>query len=509
MPVCVAAPLPITNYPAMSDLILLDWDPQQVRLLTCSRSGGVLRVRHAESAPLDGDVTAASLINAFSPLVSKVGGARGKAVLVLGGRDLQTRLLRVPPVPEDEMPDIVRLRAGTEFPTADETAIVDYIPLEQPTDVPATVFVARTAVNRLELAKQVCGKLQLTLQHVAIRGAGIAALAIKGLDTLATGTHLVAAQRGDEVDLVGTYQGHLASVRSVPLPKEADLAGRATAVAREIRRTIAAVASELDAPSIESITWLASCEEDLALADRCGRELTRRVTPLNLSQLSCLQIDDSHSQDELSHFASLLGTGLIAETSSLSIDFLSPRKAPEPVKPIRTYVMAAALAAIVILGGGWFVRTSVTSIEATTEGYRNQLQTVENDIKSLSDEVEQSKQVEQWLATDVNWLDELDRIAVTLRPEPLDNHDAFDQENDVILTSVHARQAAGKKSVGGTVELAGVVREFDVINQMEQRLRTDNHQVTQKPSAEHPEDAPYSWSFQNDIVVLPKKEGRS
>ncbi|QDU55442.1 type IV pilus biogenesis protein PilM [Aeoliella mucimassa] len=493
----------------MSDFVLLDWDTRQVRLLACSHSGGVLSVRHAESAPLEDEVSAASLIAAFSPLVKRVSGGKHKAVLVLGGRDVQSRILRIPPVPAEELPDMVRLRAGTEFSTADETAIVDYLPLLEPEDEPATLLVARTAENRLELAKQVCGKLQLGLQHISLQGDGIASLAIAGNESLARGTHLVAACRNDGVDLVGLYDGKLASVRAVPLPKDGDLATQTKAVAREIRRTIAALASGLEASQIESLVWLTANEHDQALAESCGNELARKMVAVDLTSLPGLRLNDLESTDTLAPFANLLGTAIMADEAKLGFDFLAPRKAPEPKKPFTMYALAGTLAAIVLLGGGWLIHSSVASIESKADAAQAQLATLRNDIEEMSDEVKQSQQIQQWHNTNVNWLDELDRIAVTLRPEPLDNHEKFDKEGDVILTRINVRQAAGKNGRGGTVELAGGVREFSVIDEMEQRLGGADREVQQKPAIEDPDAKPYVWSFQNDIVVTTPQEGRS
>ena len=202
------------------------------------------------------------------------------------------------------------------------------------------------------------------------------------------------------------------------------------------------------------------------------------------------------------------GTGLALAKRKLPIDFLSPRKPAEKATPFRAYALAAALAALVFLGGGWLSYSKVASLERAAAADNEERQVVESDVEKLADEVKNSRDVEQWLATDVNWLDEIDRIAMTLRPEPLDNHDEFQPDRDAVLSLLFAKKAAAKRGVGGTIELDGGVRDEEVLEELENQLRGPGHEVNPKTLIKDSNEAPYIWAFQADIVVSPESEDR-
>lgn len=489
----------------MSDLLVIDWDTTHVRALVGSRGGGTMRASKAAMAPIQGDPTAASIVEALRPLLTQLHSGKSKVMLVLGSRDVQCRLLRVPPVPKDELPDVVRLRASTEFPTVDDSAIIDFLPLAAVGDDANTVFAARVSENNLINARNICTKLHLAPEVITMRGAGIAQLATHQLTDLAHGVHLIAALRGDELDLVGTSDGQTVAVRSVPVPSEGDVESRATAAAREMRRTIAAISSELNVKDIQSLVWIVGSEQDAEIADRCGRTLSRRVVQIDLRAMG-------ESSDvwpaEAAGFAGLLGAGHGLLSRDVPIDFLAPRKPPEKKTPITTYALAAALAAIVFLGGGWMAYSNVSKFQQKAEVAEKKKGEHEAEIEKLEPELKQAAEVEQWLATDVNWLDELDRLAMTLRPQELDNHEEFDLDRDVLLRSIIAKQAPGRNGVGGSLTIAGAAKSQVVVKEIEEQLRDEFHQVTPGMLDEDEEEKTYVWNFRDEIAVTPNEEGR-
>ncbi|WP_442485288.1 hypothetical protein [Aeoliella sp. SH292] len=488
----------------MADLLLLDWDDRQVRALFGSESGGSMRVREAASAELNGDPTAANIASALKPLVAGMQAGKAKVAVVLGGRDVQSRLLRVPPVPAEEMPDVVRLRASTEFPTVDDSAVIDYLPMPAIEDQSATVLAARVTEKMLAMARDVCTKLHLTLQHVVMRGCGVAEVATRAKPELVSGVHLIAALRGGELELVGIRDGKPAVIRTIPVPADGDVESRATAATREIRRTIAAVTSELNANTIDSRVWIVGSDDDVGVAERTARALSRRIDTVDLRTVA----GDVSWPADASAYSGMLGCGHSIASRDVPLDFLAPRRPPEKKAPIRTYALAGSLAAMVLLGGGWFIYSTVNGIETAITTANDERNKTLADLKKLEPEQKQSAEIEKWLATDVNWLDEIDRVAVTLRPEPLDNHEKFDVDRDVILRSITAKQAAGRQGEGGSLELAGAVRDDAVLEAIENQLRDDRRQVNPKSLVTDTESSPYVWKFQDDIVVTRVEEDR-
>lgn len=486
----------------MSDFLILDWDEHSVRILSGEKTGGTLRPSEVAAASIERDPSATTIADALRPLVSRLGHGKSKVIVVRGGRDVQSRLLTVPPVPQEELADIVRLRASTEFPTSDDTATIDFLPLEPSEDQPSIVLAARISEQVLTDTREVCSKLNLLPQQILMRGCGLAELAASGASEVQHGVHLVVAVRGSELDLVGTKNGIAAVVRTVSLPSSNDRESCGKAAAREIKRTIAAVTTELNVKSIDSIVWMTGGDDDEQVAHTCGRELARRVVPVTVP------LDSQESPLQLSAFAGMMGCGQGVASGSVLIDFLSPRKAPEKQTPVASYALAGILMLLLVIGGGWLGYSRVANIEKLAELDIQKRQGIERELDDLAPQLEQAAAIEQWLATDVNWLDEIDRIVLTIRPEPLDSHDDFEPDHDVLLTSVLAKQAPGRRGQGGTVELTGGVRDDGVLEGVEDQLRQPNRQVNPKLMIKDPEQSPYLWRFQDDIVVTLSEEER-
>ncbi len=489
----------------MADLLLIDWDDHEARLLTGSTSGGGLRVEKALAAPVEGDASPNTIAAALRPILANLSHGKRNVVLVLGGRDVQSRLLRVPPVPTDELPDLVRLRASTEFPIADDAAAIDFLPIDEQAGQPITVFAARMTAKTIAAAREVCNKLHVSPDSITMRGCGVAILAAAHNRPANVGVGLLIVRRGTELDLVGTLNDRLALVRSVSLASDSNADSLGPAAAREIRRTLAAITSELVASHVDSTTWVVGDETDKQLADYCSRGLPRQIQQVEYADLVS---SDVAWPDGAVAFAGMNGMGLALAKRKLPIDFLSPRKPAEKPTPVRAYALAAALAALVFLGGGWLSYSKVASLERAAAADIEERQVVDSDVEKLADEVRNSRDVEQWLATDVNWLDEIDRIATTLRPEPLDNHDEFQPDRDVVLSLLSAKKAAAKRGVGGTIELDGGVRDEDVLENLENQLRGPGRQVNPKTLIKDSEEAPYIWAFRAEVVVTPDLEGR-
>ncbi|MCO6047591.1 hypothetical protein NG895_27110 [Aeoliella sp. ICT_H6.2] len=489
----------------MSDLLVIDWDSTHVRALVGSRSGSILRASKAAMAPIEGEATAANIADALRPLVSRLHSGRSKVLVVLGGRDVQSRLLRVPPVPKAELPDVVRLRASTEFPRIDDSATIDYLPLDSDGDETATVFAARISPNTLVAARNVCTHLHLTPESIVMRGCGIQRLANHELTDLSQGVHLIVALRGGDLDLVGSSAGQTVAVRSVSVPGEDDIEVRAQAAAREMRRTIAAISSEQGSRDMQSLVWIVGSEQDAQIAERCGRDLSRRITQIDIRSLG--ESSDAWPA-EAAGFAGMLGSGYAMSSRDLPIDFLAPRKPPEKKTPVATLALAGVLAALVIVGGGWMAYSNVAKIQKEAKAAEQEQKDLEADLEQLAPDLKQAAEVEQWLATDVNWLDELDRLATTIRPHALDAHDDYDPEGDILLDSIVAKQAPARNGRGGNLTISGGARNENRVKEIEHQLRDDEHQVNPGLLDMDDDEKTFVWSFRDEIVVTPSVEER-
>ena len=501
----------------MTPKILIDWDKHQVRLLLLEEQSGRVLVRDARSAPLSGEAAsvealAEEIASAFEPLLTSHGRSKSDAIVLVGGRDVQFRLFRVPPVPKDELPDLVRLRATSEFPSVDENGIIDYQRLDSPAGEPQRLLVGYLSGESAMVVRQVCEKLHLTPESIVPRGCGLAALALRRQPDLATGTHVVVGRRPHGIDLVALHQGATAAIRSIPLQAEADETQLVQSAAREIRRTLASVSSELGLNEISSIVWLTNNQDEVARMKLVGREIGQTIESIAIDLHSDsegnIAGDIAGDIDKALAYAGLLGVGESAAAHSLAIDFLSPKKRLEKTSPKRAFALAGVAALLIAAGASWWLYDQVASVERQTVSTNEKRQQIEGEIKRLQPEQQQYESVKAWLATDVNWLDEVDRLSLQLRPQTLDDKN-FDAPNDILLTSLVASKASGARGTGGTIVLKGRARDDRTLQVIEKRLRDNRHEVHPKGVVKSPEGLPYVWDFQADLVVTPETNSPS
>ena len=89
--------------------------------------------------------------------------------------------------------------------------------------------------------------------------------------------------------------------------------------------------------------------------------------------------------------------------------------------------------------------SEIARINAETTAKQNEFKTLKFDQA-----VAQAASVEKWLATAVNWLDELDRLSREWRPEPLDSK-KYPVADDAVISQLVAFRPPGNESVGGRI----------------------------------------------------------
>ena len=137
----------------MAKIITCEWDPKSVRLLVSSIQGNNLSIdKMVEVAITDASESASELPPLETALVAaaKHAGLRGQTDVVFVLRRAQTemRLLKLPNIPADELPDTVRFQVAQEFNTADEGPI-DFAVLGEADDNQIFVSVATVAPDIL------------------------------------------------------------------------------------------------------------------------------------------------------------------------------------------------------------------------------------------------------------------------------------------------------------------------------------------------------------------------
>jgi hypothetical protein len=489
----------------MAHQIVIDWDDEQVRVLALDRRGSGLKVLAAQVATLDtSEPSAPSLARALEPLVAPHRSPKTETLVVVGGRDVQFRLLRLPPAPLDELPDMVALRSASEFPIADDQGTIDFYPFQVEGAHTQLVMVARIASKSMEMIRQACQQLHLHPLHIVPQGSATAGMAVRERSVCQTGVHVAAVLRQGELDLVGLYQGAAAVIRSVPLPSDDRLEARTLFAVRELRRTQASIASELGVDGIDSIVWHVVGDSDRPLVENVAERLGRPVDTIDLLATQGVETTGVEWPEAAAAFTPLLGIALADLERSQAIDFLAPRRREVKKLPKRTLALAGAAAALFLLGAGYWLYEGVASQQRDAAEKRALAAQINQDIEAISLHVERAKKVEAWLKTDVVWLDEIDRLALAQRPKPVDDK-AFDEETDIVLSSIEGRTAGAGRGAGGSLTVKGSARSNEAIRQLDQRLRAGDHSVSSGTILQNSERSKYHLTFDASVEAKPQE----
>ncbi len=483
--------------------LALDWDDEQVRLVAADRTARGIRIRAAAVAPIGEEGLQATLAE-----LSRKYSLEKSDVLVAVGRDrAELRQMQFPPVPSDELPDMVRFQAIRQFASAGENAQIDYITTH--TDEKGIhAIVAATGPTHLTPIRKTITAAGWTLERVGLRPIAAAALyRLKAADTLA-----IEAQQDDEsapivalIDLVANeaeivllQHGDISFVRSVRLP-DGDAAtskSRAASLAGEIRRSL--IASGAAGSPCHVVMW--------GREERHGEELRllserlsgQQESPCQTRLLDPLELVGTDSKireatgEMVGRLAPLVGL-LVADADHKDelIDFLNPRRAAEKTSDKRKIAMLVGFPAVIALAVGWLLWSSISRLNTQIDRQT----AINNELRKktkVSDKlIEQTEQIDQFLDSDVNWLDELEQLAAAMPPS--------DEliVKDIVLTS-NARGGGGKLVVSGLVTSPEVIKEFETA------MRDNAHQVTGDKVTQLASNDAYRWNMTQTIQLAPE-----
>ena len=211
------------------------------------------------------------------------------------------------------------------------------------------------------------------------------------------------------------------------------------------------------------------------------------------------------SPGNLARFGAVMGMALgEADRREPVVDFLHVRRRTERRKFTRQHLLAATAAAMTLLFFGLVLWQRTASLSRELNALNAQTAQLDAEFKQqqLGATIDRADSIDKWLATDVNWLDELDRLSSQWRPEPLDAK-KFPMADDAVVTQLTAYRPPGNQSQGGRVLVQAVARNQSAVATLEKRLRDAEHHVATGGGKQDSTVPGYGWSFGLLMDVAP------
>jgi hypothetical protein len=498
----------------MPRILAIDWDRLEARALLVHTGPTGSSIAGAWSVSLssaEGAALAPREIGAR--LGAVIGGAvsNNATTLVGVGRDqVQMVLLSLPPAPLEELPELVRFQAERELTSLGPESALDYIPLFGDATTPHQVLVAALSAGGVTEVRQLCEAVGVEPERITLRATAAASFVARRLGTGADEVTLVVNRLTDEADLTVLVGEQVVLVRTVRLPDPSEVAGRARALAGEIRRTIAAVRQQIGDRQVSRVILCGIAAEADGAANLAG-DLGLSVDVFDVAANAPSGLARTGlAPESLARFAAVMGMALgEADRRPPVVDFLNVRRRAAERKFTRQHGLAVAAAAVVLFFLGLLLWKRSHDLSAEIARINAEIAAKQSEFKAqqFDKTLGQAASIEKWLATDVNWLDEFERLSREWRPETLDSK-KYPANEDAVVSQLVAFRPPGNNSVGGRIAVQAVARNPQVVATLESRLRDKGHLVETGGGKVDNTVPGYLWSFPLTIDVVPAAEDR-
>jgi Tfp pilus assembly PilM family ATPase len=462
----------------MTTKLAIDWSESELRLVVAECGSSKIKVTAAAVVPIENG----NVVETLRSVITDRGLQKTETLVAIGRGKAELRELKLPPVPDEELPDMVRFQAIRSFASSGDTATVDFLVTKR-ADSGVEVIAAAVGPQDLTEVRQTCQAAELSLQRISLRPLAAAALYLQ--QHRDTGDVVLIDLLADDAEIVIARNGSVIFVRTVRMP--ADEAARGTALAAELRRSLVACGSRETLGRV--VLW---GRESIHVADQAMLTAASGspvdvVNPFDLIAVS--RQANEQLPDHIGRLAPLIGL-LAADHSAPErlIDFLNPRQRPEEKQNPYRQALFVGIPMVAVALIGWLMFRQFRLLDSEIDRLKAANNDRQANVDLANESIRRTAVVDSYLDGNVNWLDELRRLANSMPPS-----------EQMIVRSINA--AVDDRSGGGTMTIVGGATEPEVIVQFERALRDETHRVTGDGAGETAAIDDYRWKFSESISI--------
>ena len=454
----------------MPKLLALDWDQHEARFVVARSQGDSVAIDQAVAVPISLSAQQGNyeeLGEQLRAALSRMSLPRCQVLTAIGRSMIELDRLQLPPAPEEELPEMVRFQAMRDFSSLQENSPLDFVPLGEAGNQSGEIMAAAIPRGLADQVNAALDSLGQDPHRAGMRPCAVASLAMRRRAETRKGVVLIIAQQSESAELVVIKHGMVVFTRSFRLPPNWVPSETGEPMLGEVRRTIAAAQNQLGAARVEKIVVFGTPDVHADLCERI-RERTKLDVELQ-SPFDQISIQTAPERPE--RFAAAVGM-LLDEANSVPpvIDFLNPRKAPEPESPTRKRVFYGGLAAAVVLGMLALVMWQFNSLNKELQQRTRVFAKVSNENKNLESTVLLARDLRKWKQADRNWLDELVHLS-TIEGLTAD---------DYMLDSISGRTLRDNR---GEIDIQGKSKTLASRHKLQIGWSDEHHQVSPEMSS--------------------------
>lgn len=463
----------------MSDLIALHWGFDEVTAVVPARSRGhrAVTLRKPEAAESDPTALGRWL---KGELATRKFGAR-RATIVLPRSAAIFRKLTLPDLPDDELPDVVRMQAATKSPTPLDRLRLDFVPLSRRGEQ-RDVLMASVAVKTVDDVASAVRTAGLELVSIGLSPFGTAARVAEN------GTALIVAVQEQAAEITLVREGGVLFSHATDLP-DGDAEEDRRWLTSEISRAVVAADHLEAAEGIARIVLIGPPD----LLEPLSEPLAERYGGTVELISSIDQFDMPVEGDDVDVTALTAAVGQLEPGTLPRLDFLHPRK--RVAKPDRRRLriglaVGGVVAALVTAYAmSWIKQADLQNEIAMLNDESGEL---DRQIKANQPSVDAMKAISDWSSGQAETRDVLVALDTAL------------PGTDRLYLSKLVLSPAGRSDIG-RISGDGAGRTRLDIESFHSALAAKGYQVTPPTITESSRDPEYPFAF-NLAVTIPVPE---
>ncbi len=410
--------------------------------------------------------------------------SRGECDVIVTRRAVEMRELNVPPVPDDELPDLLKFSARNEFASMNDSWRLDFVPLGDDPTVARRVLAAAISPQAYDEVNKLLTSCGLKLKRLLLRPFCLATAVDQDDPTAAARLLVLVVDQTAELVLV--HAGRVFMSRSVLL-SGAEPALQWQELKAEIQRTLIMTGRAMPDKEIALVAagWSASeadQAEFAAMLERPFKKLSANTNKWVECAPKCAAFVES---GEL-----LPALGALAAASRdkwLGIDFASPRRRVEKKRNWRQIAVWSGLAAALIvclLALTWMM---LADQKKSVERLQTQLATLKqaNETQGNRPGVDQIigevAEIDNWQRGQIDWIEELNELSNRLSTADetmVDSMSADFRQDDIVIV------------------LKGHVQSVGVGADLKSNLVKRPYMLNEGRSAQDTKSQDYPWSYE-------------
>jgi Tfp pilus assembly PilM family ATPase len=478
----------------MAEILALDWEADRVCGVQADVGKSSVKIQKSFSGVIPEDaIGQPERVGAWLQTQLKEHGISARqAIVSLPREEVIMRHLEVPPVSDNELPDLVRFQSAAKSTIPLDQLSLDFLPLPTVSDdAPRDVLVASVHRDRIRRIQTAADRAGLEVQSIGISSVSAAAMVIlaEGHITHEAGdVSLIIARHGDRLEVSMIADGCLQMTHSSQVLAEESEQSR-TAILAEISRSMIALQKRITNVRITHAWIVGSDTEEQGLDTAINERFkcsVRRLDPFRGPTISvaCRPVEEARGA-----FAGPIGHLLCQASEVLdAIDFINPRRAVEKrdYRNVKRGVLAAAV--VILIASAFGYRTyAVADLTSRTNKAKEELAEQNEIIKRLDPQVKIANAVDEWASKRVDWLQETKQLA-----------DAMGGTERLYLTELTFGE--GTRGERGTISAKGNARErFDVESLNIELMKRPGVELNPSDIKNRGRDGKYPQEFDLDI----------